>query len=191
MTVFPFPPDPADPRAPFSVVGFDWETGAPGGELLVLPSGGDLPSFEGPIFAPEAVCADARLLRPTDGAPPGGAVWMDAFSPRGTLRARLTSAVAAFGPRLWVHIEPLSQLFTLPCPDGVGTPISSAERRALLSAHPGHFCPELVCRCAHWPDGDRIRVLLYDTDDTLAMKLALASACGVCRAFGRLTLPPR
>ena len=39
MTVFPFPPDFPGLSAPFSVVGFDWDTGAPDGELLILPRG--------------------------------------------------------------------------------------------------------------------------------------------------------
>ena len=39
MTVFPFPPDFPGLSVPFSVVGFDWDSGAPDGELLVLPLG--------------------------------------------------------------------------------------------------------------------------------------------------------
>ena len=39
MTVFPFPPDFPGLSVPFSVVGFDWDSGAPDGELLILPSG--------------------------------------------------------------------------------------------------------------------------------------------------------
>ena len=81
----------------------------------------------------------------------------------------------------------MSTLYTLPCPDGAGTPVSDAERAALLAAHPSCFCPEFVCQCAHWPDSDIIRVLLYDTDETLAMQLALAAACGVPQVFGPLT----
>ena len=34
MTVFPFPPDFPGLSVPFSVVGFDWDSGAPDGELL-------------------------------------------------------------------------------------------------------------------------------------------------------------
>ena len=162
MTVFPFPPDFPGLSVPFSVVGFDWDSGAPDGELLVLPRGCGAPAFDGPV-------------------------WMDAFCPRGTLRSRLTAAVAAFGERLWLHLAPMSTLYTLPCPDGAGTPVSDAERAALLAAHPGYFCPEFVCQCAHWPDSDIIRVLLYDTDETLAMQLALAAACGVPQVFGPLT----
>ena len=188
MTVFPFPPDFPGLSAPFSVVGFDWDTGAPDGELLVLPSGCEAPPFDGPIFAPDAAFNGEQLLRLADTAPERGPVWLDAFCPRGTLRARLTAAVAAFGERLWLHLAPISTLYTLPCPDGVGTPVSEAERTALLAAHPGHFCPEFVCQCAHWPDGDTVRVLLYDTGETLAMQLALAAACGVSQVFGQLCI---
>ena len=186
MTVFPFPPDFPGLSAPFSVVGFDWDSGAPDGELLVLPRGCGAPAFDGPVFTPDAAFDDDRLLRPADAAPEHGPVWMEAFCPRGTLRSRLTSAVAAFGERLWLHLAPMSTLYTLPCPDGAGTPVSDAERAALLAAHPSCFCPEFVCQCAHWPDSDIIRVLLYDTDETLAMQLALAAACGVPRVFGQL-----
>ena len=187
MTVFPFPPDFPGLSAPFSVVGFDWDTGAPDGELLVLPRGCEAPAFDGPIFSPDAAPDDDRLLRPMAAAPERGPVRMDAFCPRGTLRARLTAAVSAFGDRLWLHLTPRSLLYTLPCPDGVGTPVPEAERTALLRAHPSDFCPEFVCQCAHWPDGNTIRVLLYDTGETLAMQLALAAACGVPQVFGPLS----
>ena len=187
MTVFPFPPDFPGLSVPFSVVGFDWDSGAPDGELLVLPRGCGAPAFDGPVFTPDAAFDDDRLLRPADAAPEHGPVWMDVSCPRGTLRARLTAAVAAFGERLWLHLAPMSTLYTLPCPDGAGTPVSDAERAALLAAHPSCFCPEFVCQCAHWPDSDIIRVLLYDTDETLAMQLALAAACGVPQVFGPLT----
>ena len=185
MTVFP--PDFPGLSAPFSVVGFDRDSGAPDGELLVLPSGCEAPPFGGPVFAPNTVLDREQLLRPADAAPERGPVWLDAFCPRGTLRSRLTAAVSAFGERLWLHLAPRSLLYTLPCPDGVGTPISAAERAALLAAHAGHFCPEFVCQCAHWPDAETVRVLLYDTDETLAMQLALAAACGVPQVFGPLT----
>ena len=94
MTVFPFPPDFPGLSVPFSVVGFDWDSGAPDGELLVLPRGCGAPAFDGPVFTPDAAFDDDRLL---------------------------------------------------------------------------------------------IRVLLYDTDETLAMQLALAAACGVPQVFGPLT----
>ena len=45
MTVFPFPPDFPGLSVPFSVVGFDWDSGAPDGELLILPSGCEAPPF--------------------------------------------------------------------------------------------------------------------------------------------------
>ena len=52
MTVFPFPPDFPGLSVPFSVVGFDWDSGAPDGELLVLPRGCEALAFDGPVFAP-------------------------------------------------------------------------------------------------------------------------------------------
>ena len=165
MTVFPFPPDFPGLSVPFSVVGFDWDSGAPDGELLILPSGCEAPPFGGPVFAPDVTSDDDRLLRPADAAPEQGPVWMEAFCPHGTLRSRLTAAVAAFGERLWLHLAPMSTLYTLPCPDGA----------------------EFVRQCAHWPDGGTVRVLLYGTDETLAMQLALAAACGVPQVFGPLT----
>ena len=87
MTVFPFPPDFPGLSVPFSVVGFDWDSGAPDGELLVLPRGCEALAFDGPVFAPDAAFDDDRLLRPADAAPEHGPVWMDAFCPRGTLRS--------------------------------------------------------------------------------------------------------
>ena len=64
MTVFPFPPDFPGLSMPFSVVGFDWDNGAPDGELLVLPRGCGVPAFGGPVFTPDAAFDDDRLLRP-------------------------------------------------------------------------------------------------------------------------------
>ena len=71
MTVFPFPPDFPGLSVPFSVVGFDWDSGAPDGELLILPSGCEAPPFGGPVFAPDVASDDDRLLRPADAAPSG------------------------------------------------------------------------------------------------------------------------
>ena len=96
MTVFPFPPDFPGLSVPFSVVGFDWDSGAPDGELLVLPRGCGAPAFDGPVFTPDAAFDDDRLLRPADAAPEHDPVWMDASCPRGTLRARLRGAVVFF-----------------------------------------------------------------------------------------------
>ena len=61
MTVFPFPPDFPGLSVPFSVVGFDWDSGAPDGELLVLPRGCEALAFDGPVFAPDAAFDDDRL----------------------------------------------------------------------------------------------------------------------------------
>ena len=183
MTVFPFPPEA---KAPFSVVGFDWTDGRPEGELFVLPHGAKPPVPGAPFWSPEGGADGAGALRDAAGAEAAQPVWLDCFCPRGTVKDRLTQAAAQFGPRLWLHLAPVSLLFTLPCPDGHGQSVSRAEREAILSEHPSYFCPEFLCQCCHWAEGARLHVLLYDTEESLGKKLALAEAVGIGYVFGHL-----
>ena len=183
MTVFPFPPD-AD--APFSVVGFDWADGEPAGELFVLPRGMRSPVAGAPVWSPEGGAAGTGALCDAETAGAEQPVWMDCFCPHGTIRDRLTHAAQQYGARLWLHLTPIAQLYALPCPDGRGRTASRAEQERALAEHPSCFCPEFLCQCCHWAKGGQIFVLLYDTGETIGMKLALADTLGVKYVFGEL-----
>ena len=185
MTVFPFPPDFPKISAPFSIVGFDWKTGSPEGELLITPDGSVPSGFRGPVWS-SVPCPDRPgLLYPPEAAPEARPVAFPSFVPPHSLRAHWSAAKMRFGSRLWLQLMPLSHLFVLPCPDGAGTPVPPQELARICSVHPSYFCPEFVCQCAHWPDDGQICVLLFDTDETISMKLSLAAALGIPSVFGR------
>lgn len=182
MTVFPFPADRAENSEAFSVVGFDWEHGTPEGELLVLPEGAAAPPFSGPIWSPVPQPLRPGLLCPAAAAPAGQPVWLPC-SASGRLSDDLRQAAAVFGARLWLYLEPQAALYRPPC-SGSGQALSAAELAGLCAAHASFFSPELLCRCCHWAEGSRLSVLLFDTEQTLSMKLSLAASLGIPYVFG-------
>ena len=151
MILYPFQPD-----LPFgySVAGFDEEKKTPGAELYLLPPGAQIPAefTGGAIFSEAPGCADARLLQPAQSAAPDAAgVWADTQVSGGSLEGYARALLARWGERLWMYLRPLCMRFPVPCPTGVGEALDPDEARTLLSQHPSHYSPDLVCRYSFYP----------------------------------------
>ena len=103
----------------------------------------------------------------------------------GTLEERLREAQERFGSRLALDAERLRMDFPLPCPGGVGTPLSGADFAALREReHPTvFFSPALCARYFTYRQNGQSRFVLFDDADTLRRKLRLGQQMGAAAAF--------
>lgn len=189
MIVYPFQPGMTDG---YSITGFDEQRCAPAAELYLLPPGSrPPPGFVGFLYAQEPDNADARCLLPAHSAPEQArAVFCDTQISGGSLAAHLSALLDRWGARLWVQLRPMCMLFPVPCPSGVGRPVSAAQRELLRAAHPAHTSRELGCCYSFFQDETHHAwVFLFDTAQSCLEKLALLRELGVHQVFG--PLPPR
>jgi len=100
----------------------------------------------------------------------------------GSLASRLREAAARFGPeRLALDVVPLRAMFRLPCPDGRGRRVDAEELQTLRQTGRAALSPELAVNSVLLDKGRRL--LLYDDERSLALKLRTAAAIGIRRAF--------
>jgi len=115
-----------------------------------------------------------RLVVPEvwrDVLPQAGLLISSAIS-GGTLRERFLEAAAAAPRRCWLLLEPMRMEFPLPCPTGTGQSISAIDCRNVF------YSEALCCQYTHFIRSGTGFMLLWDTDETLQRKLALAKSCG-------------
>lgn len=98
----------------------------------------------------------------------------------GTFRQRVSEAVRESPGRCWLLLDPISHVFSLPCPTGCGAPLA-----VLPELRHSFFSPELCCRYAY--DLDQGRMILYDNRESLTEKIRLAEEAGFC---GVVRTPP-
>lgn len=102
----------------------------------------------------------------------------------GSLRQRLEEACAQYGAgRIALDLQRLMMAFPLPCPTGVGAPLTAAQLQKLRQGHSTYYCDEL---CAHYftcRRGSETHFVLFDDADTLARKTELAEALGIKEGF--------
>ena len=187
MTVFDFPPQALAETDCFSVLSRD---GAE--ELLIIPPRA-LPDtavsqaawvyFHAPQMPLERLPITPRTLVPEYLAArfAENPVMISSQLCGGTLRERLTDALARFGERVWLLCEPLCARLPLPCPDAREERLSQAEIQAFFAAHPALYTPEFCCEYA--VDTERSQLYLRDTPQTIAQKLTLADSAGIPRAL--------
>ena len=92
----------------------------------------------------------------------------------GSLPLYLKEQRRLWGESLWLLIEPMCHLFPLPCPDGVGREIEAEESRRLQAARCCYHAPEFLCQYCVLRENGQLAVHLFDTEQTLGEKLALA-----------------
>ena len=111
---------------------------------------------------------DDRLIVPEgwQGVFPRAALWISSAMSGGDLRQRFREL--GNDCRCWLRIEPMAARFPLPCPDGQGSPVSG------LPETEGFYSEALCCRYVHKPG----EVILFDTEETLERKIALAKNAG-------------
>ena len=105
----------------------------------------------------------------------------------GHYRERLAEAAARWGGfhRLALDAERLRMDFPLPCPAGIGTPLTAEEFQALMErgSHAVFFSPELCARYFTCIREGKHHFVLFDDAGTLREKLRVAAELGVGTAF--------
>ena len=158
--------------------------------------GGVVLDFEGPPrpdLLALARCLGPRLAErglglylpePYGEAAPEARILMGTALSGGHYRERLTEAAQRWGgySRLALDAERLRMDFPLPCPAGIGTPLTAEEFQA-LSGRQSFFSPELCARYFTCLREGRHHFVLYDDAATLREKLRIAAELGVGAAF--------
>lgn len=105
----------------------------------------------------------------------------------GNLRERLQEAAGHWGGagRLALDLQRLRMDFPLPCPSGVGTPLSREELEALKARESPavFFSPDLCARYFTYTRDGRTHFVLFDDADTLAQKRTLGASMGFSAGF--------
>lgn len=186
LIVYHFPQEAAQESSAFTVVGQTHGAGTPSGELMLVPRGAlPAPEFSGCIFyldpkAPERlpVCTSTLVCETFAASFPENPVYISSQLSGGTLRARLESALNTFSERLWLLIEPFSDFFPLPSPNGEGLCADPAEAHPLCGALPFRS-DAFLCRCLPAEYKGQRGLLLFDTEETIHDKLKLAAELGI------------
>lgn len=190
MIVFAFPPQAAQETDAYWLSGIDYDTGTAAGSLIVVPEGCHVPAgADAPVFCMDAAAEEGTILRKTDhSGGTGSDVWISSRLSGGTLKDRITQAMEASAGRLWLNIAPLCTRFSMPCPTGTGDALTREESLEIQRNCPAFFSPELCCMYCVQIEHAHAHMHLFDTTQTVAEKLRLASALGVPYVFG--DIPP-
>ena len=110
----------------------------------------------------------------------------------GSLRELLEEAVAKYGTaQLALGVERTAMDFQLPCRTGYGTPLTQDTLAALRRncGAPVFFSEALCAKYFTYRSGGETRLVLFDDDETVSRKLALAQSLGIGEAFRIYTGP--
>ena len=118
------------------------------------------------------------VCRNPDEIPPGFYITDCAVS-GGTLEAFLKTAMELSGGKLCVRISPMATEFPLPCRSGVGAAVSEKRLEELRKKYPCRFSPALVMEYMSFLEAGQVHVVLFDTEETLKRKRALAEQLGI------------
>ena len=136
----------------------------------------------------QALCRKNRTLFVPESyarAAPQSLVLIGTAVSGGTLEYRLREAKERYGTRLALDAERLRMDFSLPCPDGVGTPLSAEAFAALREREKPtiFFSPALCARYFTYQRGGQTHFVLFDDADTLKRKLRLGQQLGAAAAL--------
>ena len=84
--------------------------------------------------------------------------------------------------RLALDVERLRMDFPLPCPSGLGTPLTQEELNCRPKS-PSFFSPELCARYRTYTQEGQTHFLLFDDAETMNRKAAIAAELGFAAAF--------
>lgn len=103
----------------------------------------------------------------------------------GNLKERLQEAAKRYGGRTALDLERLRMSFPLPCPAGLGTPLTPEEFSSLKERETPavFFSPDLCARYFTYEKNGQTRFILFDDADTLKQKLRLGTSLGYNAAF--------
>ena len=158
--------------------------------------GGVVLDFEGPPrpdLLALARCLGPRLAarelglylpEPYGEASPEARILIGTALSGGNYRERLKEAAQRWGgySRLALDAERLRMDFPLPCPAGIGTPLTAEEFQALAKDR-SFFSPDLCARYFTCQRAGEHHFVLYDDAATLREKLRIAAELGIGTAF--------
>ncbi len=104
----------------------------------------------------------------------------------GDLQERLEEARDRFGPdRTALDLQRLMMDFPLPCPSGMGTPLSREQLHQLMHEHQpvSFYSAELAAKYFTYCKNGSHHFVLYDDAHTLREKIRLGQSMGFCAAF--------
>lgn len=102
----------------------------------------------------------------------------------GSLTELLSDACRRYGPeRIALDLQRLMMEFLLPCPTGVGTPLTMQELRQRRQGRSIYYCDGLCARYFTRRQSGETRFVLFDDADTLQRKIALAEGMGIGEGF--------
>ena len=110
----------------------------------------------------------------------------------GSLRELLEEAVDKYGTaQLALGVERTAMDFPLPCRGGYGTPLKPEALAALRRScgAPVFFSEALCAKYFTYRRDSETRLVLFDDDETVGRKLALAQSLGIGEAFRIYTGP--
>ena len=110
---------------------------------------------------------------------PPGTYLGDCAVSGGTLENYLRQALGLHGKNLCIRIAPVYMDFPLPCPGGVGRPLSAEELRSLRREEPCFFSPALCTEYFTCVRQGQAHAVLFDSMNSLQKKLALCREVGV------------
>lgn len=110
---------------------------------------------------------------------PPGCYLADCAVSGGTLRDYLQKAQEAAGGRLCIRIAPVYMDFSLPCPSGVGRPLTVAELQALHQGSPCYFSQALCTEYFTFLREGQAHVVLFDSLTSLRAKYKAVEAAGI------------
>ena len=90
----------------------------------------------------------------------------------GSFAQRVTEAADTYPRRCWLLIEPIAMEFPLPCLTGFGNDIT------ITNYGKQFFSESLCCQYTHFIRNQQGFMVLWDTEETLRRKTALAKAAG-------------
>lgn len=162
-------------RRSFSGVVLDLpDVPCPGSQALAQQLDGLRLRYGRRLYVPPA-CAEA--------APHGQVLVCTALS-GGSLRELLREACGRYGPqRIALDLQRLMMEFPLPCPTGVGTPLTVQELQQRQRGRSVYYCGDLCARYFTRRQGSETRFVLFDDADTLRRKIALAEGLGIGEGF--------
>jgi len=104
----------------------------------------------------------------------------------GNLKERLQEAVDRFGTeRIALDIQRLRMEFSLPCPDGNGTPLSRDQLQTMMREHAplSFYSPQLAAKYFTYCKNGSYRFVLYDDTHTIREKIRLGHSLGISVGF--------
>ena len=110
---------------------------------------------------------------------PSGYFFADCAISGGNLQNYLRDVLSAADGRLCIRLQPVYTDFPLPCPSGIGTPLTIDELKALYTGAPCFFSEALCTEYFTYLKNGQAHVVLFDSIRSLREKYRTAVACGI------------